>query len=248
MEIASIGLQTELALARTHGRVTDRGDYMVVEIPAMSTWAAANYLLIPSAPSAIDVQRWIDTFDRELGTERSLSFRLGDTSADESALREAGFEIDETDMFVANEVLAPPHAMPIRALESGEVLQTSVLAWTISDRHDEVLRKLLHARAAWFADLVDRGLATFWGAFDTDKLVASVGLVRLGALARFQDVQTLPAYRRRGLSGALLATAARATRGYRYVIGAVPDSDGARVYRRVGFQRLERLVIARRRR
>jgi len=43
---------------------------------------------------------------------------------------------------------------------------------------------------------------------DGAQLIASLGLVQLDRLARYQDVQTLPAYRGRGLASALLAIAA----------------------------------------
>ena len=253
MQPRSLALITELGLAATHGRVTDRGEYVVVEVPAMPTWAAANYLALPRVPEPARIAYWIERCEQELVAARTLSFRWDDPSDDElgrAALRNAGFTIDQNEVMAANEVLAPPHAMAIRALESGEVLSTALLAWALADRHDERMRQLLHARASWFADLVDRGVARFYGAFDTvagaSKLVASCGLVDLGPIARYQDVQTLPAYRRRGLAGALLATAARELPGKRYVIMTTADSDGARVYQRVGFQRVERTAIARR--
>lgn len=250
-EVRSLSLQTELALAATHGRVTDRADYTVVELPAMPTWAAGNYLALPRAPEAHELASWVDRFDRELGRERALSLRWDDTTNDEparEALRAAGFTIDDHDVMTGDAVLAPPHALAMRALEPGEVLATAVLAWNLADHHDEPFREFLHARAAWQSDLVTRGLGAFWGCFDGAKLVASAGLVRFGALARYQDVQTLPAYRRRGIAGALLATAARDVRGARFVIGATRGSDGQRVYERVGLRTTERASIARRRR
>jgi len=249
--VRSLALQTELALAATHGRVTDRGDYLVVEVPTMPSWAAGNYLALPRAPEAETLAAWITRFDRELGRERTLSFRWDDTHDDEparEALRAAGFTIDDYDVMTGDEVLAPPHALAMRALEPGEVLATAILAWNLADHHDEPFRQFLHARAAWQSELVARGTGAFWGCFDGAKLVASAGLVRLGALARYQDVQTLPAYRRRGIAGALLAAAARDVRGVRFVIGATRGSEGQRVYERVGLRTTERASIARRNR
>ncbi|HEY1556820.1 MAG TPA: GNAT family N-acetyltransferase [Kofleriaceae bacterium] len=231
--------------------MTDRGDYVVVELPDMPRWAAGNYLALPRAPEPDALALWSERCDRELGMERTPSLRWDDPSGDEparDALRAAGWVVDDNDVHVADEVLAPPHALAMRALDPGEVLATAVLAWNLADHHDEPFRQFLHARAGWQSDLVTRGLAGFYGCFDGARLVASVGLVRLGAIARYQDVQTLPQYRRRGIAGALLATAARDVRDVRFVIVTDPGAPAARVYERVGFRVVERTSIARRRR
>ena len=252
MDVRSLALAIELGLAATGGKVTDRGGYVVVERPDAPGWAGGNYLALRRAPAPADVPRWIERFEAELGKDRAIALRWDDRTGEDAALealRAHGFAIDTSDVLAATDVLAPLHALPMRALESGDVLSTVIIAWQLADRHDETMRHLLHARAAWYADLVDRRLASFWGAYDAGKLVASVGLVRLGALGRYQDVQTLPAYRRRGLAGALLAAAAREARPYgvkRFVIFCEPGSDASRVYRRVGFEHAERTVLAHR--
>jgi GNAT superfamily N-acetyltransferase len=252
VEVRSLALVTELALAATRGKVSDRGDYIVVERPDAPSWADGNYLALPHRPAQDELPRWIDVFRRELGTRRAIALRWNDPASDDDSLawlRAAGFSVDRLDVLAATEVLAPPHALPMRALASGEMREAKMLTWNLADRHDEAYREFLRARSAWHSELVARGVASFWGAFDDSKLVASVGLVRLPPLARYQDVQTLPAYRRRGLAGALLAAAAREARTHdvgRFVIFAEPGDEAARVYTRIGFQRVERSVIARR--
>jgi GNAT superfamily N-acetyltransferase len=112
----------------------------------------------------------------------------------------------------------------------------------MGDRHDDTYRRFLQRRAAWHRDLVLRGIGHFYGAFDGSTLVASLGLVRVIDVARYQDVQTLPAYRKRGLARALLATAARAAFAdgiERAVIVAEPGSAAARLYARTGFRTIE---------
>ena len=81
----------------------------------------------------------------------------------------------------------------------------------------------------------------WWGAFVDDVLASSLGVfVASTGLARYQDVQTHPAYRRRGLCSALLHAAGRhalAELGARrLVIVADPDDEAVRIYRRAGFR------------
>ena len=252
MVVRSLALRTELALAATAGRVTDRGDHVLVERPDAPGWTDGNFLALPRAPAASEIPRWIATFEQVLGRDRAIALRWDDPAGEDEAadaLTDAGFTLDRHVVLAASEVVAPPHTLPLRALAAGEVLATGVLAWNLAERHDESYRQFLPGRVAWQSDLVARGLASFWGAFDGGKLVASAGVVRFGALARYQDVQTLPAYQRRGLAGALLAAAGAAARAAgveQLVILAEPDGAAARVYRRVGFAPVEHATIARR--
>jgi GNAT superfamily N-acetyltransferase len=126
----------------------------------------------------------------------------------------------------------------VRELEQAEI--TDVLAWTLADRHDERYHQFLQRRAAWQRTLVDRRLGRFWGAFDAGTLVASLGLVELGTIGRYQDVETLPAYRGRGIASALLHAAARAATVERVVVIA----EHADLYERAGFRVVERTASA----
>jgi GNAT superfamily N-acetyltransferase len=240
VEATSLALTTELALAATRGKIADRGEYLVVETPDEPGWSDGNYLVLARPPRAGELAEWTRRFQRELGRERVVVLRWdgpGDEEFD-------GWTVDVFEMMVADEVLAPVHELAMQELAPDELPATAELAWMIGDRHDEAYHQFLKRRAAWQAKLVAGGRARFLGAFDGGKLVASVGLFDAGTVARYQDVQTLPAYRRRGVAGALLAAAARATRVERFAILAEPGSDAQRVYRRVGFRTAERTTRA----
>src|SRR5690606_1088925 len=66
-------------------------------------------------------------------------------------------------------------------------------------------------RAAWlytgYRARIERGVGEWLGAFVGDQLVGAAGLLRGSDEARFQDVLTLPEFRRRGICGALLCAA-----------------------------------------
>jgi GNAT superfamily N-acetyltransferase len=239
----SVALSTELALAATRGRVIDRGDYIVVETPDEPGWIDGNYLALPRAPSAGELPHWEQTFAEELSPDYAVSLRWDDDSPAGPELAAAGFEVETFDMMTASDVLAPPHILPMRALSPPVVATTADVAWAVADRHDEMYRKFLKNRARWQQGLVEDDRARFFGCFDGTQLVASCGVFVVGDIARYQDVQTLPTHRRRGIAGALLATAARdaAARGSkRFAILAQPGSDAQRVYQRVGFAVAER--------
>jgi GNAT superfamily N-acetyltransferase len=256
--VRSLALQTELGLAALRGKVTDRGDYIVVETPDDPGYYYGNLLVLPAAPQIGEVAYWTRRFADELGKNpaiKHVTFWWDGTTGDPGASTElaaAGFTLESLLVMVATpDELArhaspEPPAWPIRALSPDETLAIGEVAYAVGDRHDETYRAFYERRAARHRDLIVRGLAKFWGAFDGAQLVASLGLVQLGALARFQDVQTLPAYRARGLASALLATAAThaADPHAQLVIMPAPGGASERVYTRAGFRIAERTVSA----
>ena len=141
----------------------------------------------------------------------------------------------------------PPAAIALRLLAPDELARAAELRFVGGDGHDEAHRQFLHRRAAWQRDLVSRGIARFWGAFDDRTLVGSLGVVRLGALGRYQDVQTATSHGRRGIAAALLSAAGRAAiagDATQLVIKTASGSDAERVYARAGFGTVERIVSA----
>jgi len=242
--VHSVGLTTELALATTRGRVTDRGDCLVVRTPDDPSYYDGNLLVFPAPLSAGELPAWLARFGEELADIRHRSFRWDGPPGDPGQLVAAGFTVDVHQVMIADDLIAPATSLPIRALTPDEVAATHVLAFAMAEHHHDDYRTFLRRRATWHAQLVARGDARFWGAFDGDACIASVGLVELGDLARFQDVRTAPVYRRRGIAGALLAAAAQGTRASRLVIVAQPDSAAARLYERVGFRDVERTASA----
>ena len=250
MHIRSLGLVTDLELARTRGQVIDRDDYLVVRTPDDPTYYFGNLLVLPAPPQVGEVAYWTRKFATELGGDpaiRHVALRWDGIHGDTGAIQEltaAGFTVEVLQVMTATAVTAADVDVELRVLEARELPATAELEYAIGDRHDDSFRRFLHRRAAWKQRLVGAGRATCWGAFDAGALVASLALVPLGTRARYQDVQTAASHRKRGIAGALLARAARASEATELVIVAEPDSAASRVYERVGFRTIERVVSA----
>jgi GNAT superfamily N-acetyltransferase len=255
--VRSLALTTELALAQTRGTITDRGDYLVVETPDDPTYYNGNLLVLQAAPQVGEVAFWLRRFESELSGKnhaiKHVTLWWDGISGDAGAvdeLKAAGFAVHVNSVMVADSAPAAvetPAGIDIRLLDANQVLATADIAWAIADRHDDVYRRFYQRRANWHRGLAVRGAAKFWGAFDGDDLVGSLGLVSLGNVARYQDVQTLAAYRRRGIATALLVAAARDAFAHgmqRVVIVAEAGTGADRVYTRVGFREVEKMASA----
>jgi GNAT superfamily N-acetyltransferase len=253
MHIRSVGLGTDLELARTRGTVVDRDDYLVVTTPDDPSYYYGNLLVLPAAPQVGEVAYWTRKFAAELGVNpdiRHVALRWdgihGDTGATDELVA-AGFTLEHSVVMTARALTAPSVDYQLRPLYGRELPATADLEFADSDIHDDLFRRFLHRRAAWKQRLVEAGTAAFWGAFDAGVLVGSLGLVPLGDRARYQDVQTAASHRKRGIAGALLVAAAAGARDRELVIVAEPDSAAERLYTRLGFSPIERIAAAVRR-
>lgn len=254
MDIRSLGLATDLALIATRGQVIDRGDYKVAITPDDPGYYYGNLLALPRALAPGELPDQIARFTREVARDPAVRHVTlcwdgvtGDTGATDELIA-AGFEIERMQGMTARTLGDPaaPADIELRVLTANELVRTVELDLAI---HGDPFahRQFLQRRAAWQRDLVSRGIAQFWGAFEAQALVASLGVVRLGRLGRYQDVQTAASHRRRGIASALVAAAGRRARTAgvdQLVIMTAAGSDAARVYERLGFTVAEHTASA----
>ncbi|HEX4419100.1 MAG TPA: GNAT family N-acetyltransferase [Kofleriaceae bacterium] len=263
MLVHSVGLTTDLALIATRGRVVDRGGYLVTCTPDDPGYFHGNMLVLPAPLRPGELPAMIDLFAREVAIDPEIRHVTlmwdgvtGDTGAPDE-LAAAGFVRETRRVMVAPQVTAPaaPRGIELRPLAPDELARAAELDFAIreddrtgDDHASEAYRRFRHRRAAWQRELVIRRLAQFWGAFDDRTLVGSLGLVQLGRLGRYQDVQTTRSHRRRGVASALLATAAAAATARsgieELVIQTVAGNAAERVYQRAGFRTIEHTVSA----
>ncbi|HET9620709.1 MAG TPA: GNAT family N-acetyltransferase [Kofleriaceae bacterium] len=247
-----MGLTTELAVLATRGRVVDRGDYLVTATPDDPSYHHGHMLVLPAAPRPGELPALLERFAREVATDpaiRHVTLLWDGVTGDVPAAAElaaAGFVLEPMHVMTAARAVSPrPVADPaieLRPLAADELVRAAELAFAVNGEWLERYRRFYHRRAAWQRDLVARRLAEFWGAFDAQTLVASLGVVRLGRLGRYQDVQTAASHRGRGLASALLARAGDAARARgveELVILTAPNTAAERVYARAGFRVIE---------
>lgn len=250
MRVTSLGCRTDLALLRLGGStVEDRGDHLVVRSPHNPDHWWGNFLLLDRVPPAGAAASWLDRFAAAFpgAGHVCLAFDGTDTGVDDLAwFTQRGFYAEAQVVLTASRVHPPAGADRVatcRALSSDDDWAQSVeLSVRCNDQipDRDFLRRLAAARVATRRGLVRAGHGAWFGAFRGGRLVSQLGLFRAGAgLARFQTVQTDPAYRRQGLSRALLHHAARYglddLGAGTLVIVADPDYLAADFYRSVGF-------------
>ena len=253
MKLTAPGLRTDLALLELQGsEVIDAGDHVVVRTPANPTFYWGNFLLLPTAVPDAEIDHWIARFEAEFPDARHRAIAFADAEGEHSGWRTRGYDV-EVDVDLALRGRAPaggdaPTGIEVRALTTDTDWEQSA-ALGASDvpearRDDHLLFELRRAVAQ--RGMVDSGRGHWVGAFEGDRLVAGLGIVRLGRLARYQNVMTQADYRRRGIAGALVRAAGEWALAdpevEQLVIVAEAGGPAIGLYERAGFSEVARHV------
>ncbi len=247
MDVRSLGYRTDLMIRELEGStVTDRGDHLVIRTPDNPPYWWGNFLLLASPPPAGEAAKWIAAFAVEFPGARHVALGIDVVEAgivDEAELVAEGFGVERSSVLTARDVHEPPRpnlTATYRELSGDEdwrqaaELRAIVTAGTPgSDPH------FLAARIAAERALTEAGHGSWFGAFLGGKLVAQLGLITDGSgIARYQNVESHPDARRKGLAGSLVWQAG--LRGLdagadTLVMVADPDEIAIGIYRSVGF-------------
>lgn len=257
MDIASLAFRTDLALARLAGsEVDDRGDHVVVRTPDNPDYYWGNFLLLARPPTAAELPGWEATFARTFPRCRHRAYGVATadgTLADLAAFAEAGLETDASTVMTAAAVHEPPRPnreATYRPLAGDDDWEQQVGLW--SSGEDGTTPDFVRAKVAAERRMTEAGVGAWWGAFVGGRLLSSMGLFAASpGLARFQQVQTHPDARGRGLAGTLVHRVSRYgfdELGARtLVMVADPEYLAIRIYRSVGFDGTETQLQAQRR-
>jgi len=247
VHIRSLGYRTDLMIRLLEGsRVDDRGAYLAVRTPDNPGFRWGNFLLLAEPPQRGQASTWLERFAAEFPEAKHVALGIDVTeisAVDVGEFADVGLKLDRSAVLTATAVQEPPRpdrGATYRELSGdGDWRQAEELSTVVNEGELGPDPKFLAARIASQRGLTEAGHGSWFGAFVDDKLVANLGLVTDGSgIARYQNVETHPGWRRKGVAGTLVWYAGR--RGLddlasTLVIVADPDQVAIRVYRSVGF-------------
>jgi hypothetical protein len=243
----SLAFITDVAIRALEGAsVTGRDGYLVVRSPDNPEFWWGNFLLLDTLPQPGTAGQWLDRFAAEFPAAKHVA--LGIDTTDSGAVIPAdfthlGLEPERSIALTATCLAEPPHLnheAEIRTIESDDDWEQSVdlalrLWGSDSGSNVEYQRGRVESRRR----IIEQGLGTWFGAFDDGRLVSQLGLfLTKDGVARYQNVETDPAVRRRGLAGTLVWQAGQhgldELGAHTLVMVADADGDAIRLYRSVG--------------
>lgn len=255
MRIASLGFRTDVMLLKLGGSVVvDRGGHLVVRTPANPGFHWGNFLLFDTPPRAGDAARWRALFEAEFPEAEHLAFGVdgvAGTAGETTEHQALGTTADVSTVLTADLLVSsvPTPPADIRALSSDDDWhQALALDFACYGAPvDEGSRSFAERRVAGYRSLCEAGHGSWIGAFVEGRLRAGAGLFGTGpGLARFQNVETHPDFRRRGLASAVIHHAGQYALpdlpARTLVIVADPEDHAIQLYRTLGFVDTERQV------
>ena len=254
MDVRSLAFRTDLMLRRMAGGVVEEQDgFLVVRTEANPTFYWGNYLLFPQPPKPGEPHRWLESFAAEFPDALHVAIGVDGVDGALGAADEMhglGFTGELNVVLTASEVTPwrpVDPALDIRVLRTdAEWAQPVEFSSAVDEDDDAAHLAFVERRAREFRSLTEAGRGVYLGAFIDGVLRAGLGLFAEDGLARYQNVETHPDHRGRGLASALLVEAARLVRAQqqvdRFVIVADPSYHAIEIYRRLGFRDAERQV------
>lgn len=247
----TLGWQSDAVAMAGLSQVTDRGDHIVLCTPDEPNFWWANAVIAKGALRVARMQAHFaaafpDAAHVSLGWDRAV-----DAPLDEGA--PPGFAWDPCDVMVwsgGRDRPTAPDGVTLRPLNGTNDWQQSMDLQGIIGReagydspdHPAYLRGRSAARQRQIA----AGQGAWFGAFSGPDLVAQLGVLHDGHLARFQDVETNPNWRRRGIASGLIGhalgwIAGLGLSGPRVIVADQDDGPG-RLYQRLGFRVVDRQI------
>lgn len=219
MEVLSLGWQTDLALLQLGGSTVEQHPtYAVVRTPHNPRFRWGNFVLLRRAPLRRDAPHVLELLDDAFPEAGHRAFGVDDPEATPSqltAFAEAGFRVERSTVLTCRQVPMPralDRSLEIRPLQTDADwdLRVELSLAVYGETSGETYRDFAVRRARAERRLVESGRGDWLGAFEHGRLVSSVGVVRTTrGSARYQQVETDPGYRGRGLAGTLIHLAGR---------------------------------------
>ncbi|KRV48011.1 acetyltransferase [Wenjunlia vitaminophila] len=257
MNVISLGYRTDLMVLASAGSViVDRPSHLVVRTPSNPDFWWGNFVLFDAPPGPGDAERWSAVFAREFPEAEHLALGVDGTRGDAGDAGERarlGTTTEVDSVLTASRLVPPsrpaPEDLQIRPLSGDDDWEQAVRLRFDCDELGLTVehRTFLERRVADHRRLCEAGHGVWFGAFTEGRMRAGTGVFGAGdGLARFQNVETHPAFRRRGLASALVHHAGlwglRELGARMLVIVADPGYHAIDVYRRLGFADAEHQV------
>jgi ribosomal protein S18 acetylase RimI-like enzyme len=260
--VRSLVLATDIDVLPIDRQIVERDGYLVVRSPGNPRHYFGNMLVFDTPPAEGCGPRWEALFEQEFSDVPEAEHRAfvwdrtdGEIGAAEQEFVARGYELDQVVGLIATPAQLQPHARENREVTIAALDPSGDCAlWDQVCELQVAAREPIHEEAAYRAfrrqrlDELRQMNAAARGAWYVaragDEVVASCGVIVTGGRGRFQAVDTVEAYRRRGICSRLVVAAghdAAARFGAeRLVIAAEAGYHALGLYESLGFQAIER--------
>ncbi len=227
-----IGTQTDIATAPLATSFTTVNDVVVAQTASRPDYWFGNYLIVRESVAWRALQYADETRRLLPAATRDIVMWESEDPAPHPNLGGPGVEYQRNSVLMLD-------GTPAAAVDA----ETHIVC---SDERWDAVRELVASEAegtpnfwSWYvASMRERcgsGGGTWWAIFEEEIAIATLGLFRAGAFARFAHIQTQTAYRNRGNAIRLMHAAMQRSDAKTSIVVAEADSAAERLYTRIGF-------------
>lgn len=246
-----------MALREFEGaEIVHRDHHIIVRTTQNPAFRWGNYMLFDSAPRVGDGARWISQFEAAFPDAGHVTIGIDDPSGSLGAgheLTALGLHVMVDSVLVADALLGLRQPRPsaaeatYRPVRSDADWRQATNLRLASDgptnRSDLPVFLERQMRATRLA--CERGRGDWFAAFVGEEMCAGVGIFKTWpGYARFQNLDTHPAHRRKGIASNLMVAASKHARARfgarRLLLAAVPHYHAMTMYQALGFVECER--------
>lgn len=249
MKISNLGYQTDFSLIKFEGQIEDRGNYLVIRSPKNPGYFWGNLLFFQNPPSGTDYKVWTDIFKKEFPKSNHMTFAWDDISGREGVNEEFlkhGFKKEKSIVLSTESVDKNENynsKVKVKPLDS-EVDFRKAVEIQIELGGDYLSKeswRSYHTKAmAVYRGMIDKGLGKWFGAYIDGELAGSLGIFVDSGVGRFQQVNTVEKFQRRGVCSTLVYESAKYAfenmKAEKLVMVADENYHAAKIYESVGFR------------
>ena len=210
-----------------------------------------NQIMLHKNPKILDYDFCLKTFTNEFSDFKNLKHLLFTFDKDvklsdslRSSFTKNNFKIEATIVLSKKDTLnfksINKHNISVKKIShESDWAQVKHLNLLVNEDEEGISEEFIHAKYNDYRKLINGGHGSWYGAFIGEKLVADFGLIGNKEFGRFQNVETHPELRNRGICKHLVATISqRAFRNNDHkelIIEAEEGSVAYKIYKSLGF-------------
>lgn len=254
----SLGAQTNFLMDSFLADTLEKDDYFVIKTPKRPNYFWGNYILMKEPPYLGCFQKWIELYEREIGSREnlgfcSITFDYDDRKPfDTSDFKENQFRVGIDKILIAEKVIKPRKInenLVIKEYDLENHLKDYVEVhfdpdWVYGSETDQL--EFVSAQGEEFASLIKMGSAKRFGAFLNDKLIADLGIYWDDNVVRFNSISTHSLYRRQGACSTLVYQVSKSLLEkwpHKFlVMQADEDYHAAAIYESIGFVQKDKVI------
>lgn len=256
--VSSLGHKKGLLLLQNISEITAKEQYLVVKTPSNKKYISANFILFKDSPNLQSIDLWPKIFENEFNNDDEIKHIKLEWNTNErsnkilSKFEDAGFDLEEYETLSLNQ------------LKSVSKINSDIKFKEINYKNDwnniidqqilfkspllteEYYKEFSETLMRSYHQLIQKGLCKWFGSYNKNKLIGSLGILWSNEIVGFQRVVIDEAFQGQGICTNFIHWVSQWIQANlsnrQIVIWAEKNSISSKIYRSCGYSFTEELL------